>query len=670
MRLAAVTLALVLAAAPTNAAAQASDAADRASLIARAKVWTPTDVRTKDLTAGPLDVAHFSPGEMVTCDYLDKKLEGNSRKFACLLSPDDEVKVKFGATNGEVYGEVAATRLLWALGFGADRMYPVRVICRGCPEDVGTPTARQGERLIDPAVIERRMPGGEPPGGDEWSWAELDLIDERAGGATQAERDALRLMAVLLQHTDSKPEQQRLLCIGEPAPATRTADPGTTCLHPFMMLNDVGLTFGAANLLNANDVGSINLRAWAETPVWKTPDTCVGNLPKSLSGTLRDPVIGEEGRRLLAGLLARLSDRQLHDLFDVAQVERREQLTRTGAPESHTTDEWVAAFERKRAEIAGRRCNDSWSSVAPPTFDVGPVLWFQSFASPRLTRAANLVSLLGYTAAYVALGVVLMFGYRLRAGAALLLLVVLTSTVVNATKVVVSYPRPDGVDARVQTLGNVLPDVVTSLAGRDVETANAAADTGGFPSGHVADSAAFFLGLALLFQWRWAWIAGAAWVAAMAASRMYLGRHFLGDVLGGVGVGIIVTGIALSGLTLARLANPTRAMEVARRLVVVAAILAALALMIQIPAQADAGRFLGLALGTFSIVRVPETLHDRGSLPVRALRIVLAAAWFALGWWAMAWWPAAAGGPLVRHAIPMMILLAGPIYSGRLFTAE
>src|SRR5688500_7850375 len=191
-------------------------AADRASLISRAQVWTPTNISALDLKRGPAGPGVFGPGETVHCDYLDKKLEGHSQKFACRIGPNDEVKVKFGSTNGGVQGEVAATRFLWALGFGADRMYPVRVICRGCPTYVGanfpyvgpnfssagTDRPRSGAtdaRLVDPAVIERKLPGRELPKDDAsgWSWLELDLIDDRAGGATRAQRDALKLLAVL-----------------------------------------------------------------------------------------------------------------------------------------------------------------------------------------------------------------------------------------------------------------------------------------------------------------------------------------------------------------------------------------------------------------------------------------------------------------------------------------
>ena len=78
----------------------------------------------------------FQPGQEVTCDYVyDEDLPGTSRKFNCAITKDDVVKVRYGEENGKVEGEVIATRLLWALGFGADGVYPVKVQCRGCSAD-------------------------------------------------------------------------------------------------------------------------------------------------------------------------------------------------------------------------------------------------------------------------------------------------------------------------------------------------------------------------------------------------------------------------------------------------------------------------------------------------------------------------------------------------------
>ena len=146
----------------------------------------------------------------------DKVMSGNSPKFTCVIPPDDEVKVKFGRENGEVYAEVAATRLFWALGFPADRMYPVRVrLCRVPSSPDTTRTMPSGGPLRSrPRSSESSKAGRSRPSPDSgWAWPELDTVDETAGGAPRAQRDALKLLAVFVQHTDNKAAQQRLLCV-------------------------------------------------------------------------------------------------------------------------------------------------------------------------------------------------------------------------------------------------------------------------------------------------------------------------------------------------------------------------------------------------------------------------------------------------------------------------
>lgn len=332
-------------------AAEALPVADeRPTAVARAQVWRRTDVRSMPIRTGPPGPGAFPFRAEVTCDYLDKELSGRSLKFACNLGDHDEVKVKYGGTNGEVYGEVAASRLLWALGFGADHMYPVRVICRGCPVAIGGILRENGDRIVDPAVIERKMPAAELS--DAWSWKELEAIDEKAGGAPRAHRDALKLLAVFLQHTDTKPQQQRLVCLDAPAMPANAA-----CSRPFMLIQDGGVTFGRASTFNDNTKSSTNLAAWSDTPIWKSNSgPCVGNLPKSFTGTLGEPIIGEGGRQFLAGLLARLSDNQIRALFDVSRVTLRVRKPGDAQSGFPTITEWVDAFKHKRAEIADRRC--------------------------------------------------------------------------------------------------------------------------------------------------------------------------------------------------------------------------------------------------------------------------------------------------------------------------
>jgi hypothetical protein len=334
-----------------DARAKADKPDARADAIARAQIWTPTDVPSMDVKAGPKRLDSFPFRATLTCDYLPKELSGASPKFACRLGDEDEIKVKFGGANAEVYAEVAATRLLWALGFPSDQMYPVKVICRRCPATLAGMARDNDESVFDPATVERKLPGREFPGEEGWAWNELDTIDEKAGGAPRAHRDALRLLAVLLQHTDTKPQQQRLLCLDD-APAEPK---DTTCLRPLMMVNDLGLTFGRANTFNLNEK-AMNLVAWSETPVWKGETGCVGNLPKSFTGTLDNPVISEEGRQFLTTLLNALTDAQLRDIFETARVTLRTRDPLKAKSGFATVEEWVSAFKQKRSEIANRRC--------------------------------------------------------------------------------------------------------------------------------------------------------------------------------------------------------------------------------------------------------------------------------------------------------------------------
>lgn len=648
-------------------------------MLATAQVWKATDVASMDLRTGDAGPGAFAPGETVRCDYLDRDLHGKSPKFRCRIPPDDDIKVKFGDDNGEVFAEVAATRLLWALGFGADRMYPVRVACHACPAAIGD-AGENGERVIEVATVERTF--ATPPALADrrgWSWSELDLIDEHAGGASRAQRDALKLLAVFLQHTDTKPEQQRVICLDVHPTSNR-------CLHAFLMLNDVGLTFGRATLLNANAVSGMNYRAWASAPVWKYATTCIGNLSKSLTGTLRDPVISEEGRQFLAALLTQLSDAQLRDLFATARVEQR------AAPKGDrggtaTVEQWIEAFKEKRAAIVNRHCTDEWSTRAPALFTTGPNRWLQSWASPRLTTVMDTISLFGYTPFYVAAAMLLAFAVNIRAGASLLVLLVLTNVITDATKGVVSYPRPDAVDRQIAALGPVgpvaaSPDRVAMTPSLRVASQAAVAEVlqlqstmdadnaYGFPSGHVSAAVAFVCGLVFLFGWRGAWIAALVWIPLMGLSRMYLGRHFLGDVIGGVAVGVVATMVVVRGLNLQRLRVGDNR-RVLIKTVATAAGFVVLAYVAAMPPMYEAGRLAGTVAALCLVSRAPEAF-DNATLQARIVRLVFALVCSGVAWWAtVSVLHANAGDPgdtqaFVIGAVRMAALLPGPMLLERL----
>ena len=339
--------------------------AERQQVMERANVWRPLNTSSLDLTRGPALPASQRIPAQVACTFVypDKPLSGMTPKFQCDLGKGDVVKVKYGEKNGEVYAEVAASRLLWALGFQSDVMYPARVTCRNCPTDPfaasgsdwqrGKPTT-VSTKVFDPAVIERESGSAvEVPGYEGWAFPELDKLGANGGGATRAQLDALKLLAVFIQHSDSKPGQQEIVC--QEGSKSKDAKGNETCGEAWLVIKDLGGSFGKATKLNTS---KMKLDDWDEAGIWKDAKQCIGDMPRSFTGSLEDPKISEAGRRFLAQRLTELSDRQIRDLFTVSQVVKRgEQITAAdGRKRAVTVNDWVAAFKRKRAEIAKASC--------------------------------------------------------------------------------------------------------------------------------------------------------------------------------------------------------------------------------------------------------------------------------------------------------------------------
>jgi hypothetical protein len=339
--------------------------AERQDVMERANVWRPLNTSALNIINGPVLPASQRIPDEVTCNFVfpEKPLGGMTPKFGCDLGKGDSVKVKYGEKNGEVYAEVAASRLLWALGFQADVMYPSKVTCRNCPDDPFRASGEDWKRgnpgdtdteVYDPAVIERESGSKvEVPGYEGWAFPELDKIATRPGGATRAQLDALKLLAVFIQHSDSKPGQQEIVC--QEDAKVKDAKGNETCAAAWLVIKDLGGSFGKATKLNSS---KMKLEDWDGAAIWKDAKACVADMPRSFTGSLEDPAISEEGRRFLATQLAKLSDRQIRDLFAVSNVERRgEEIEVDGKRRKVTVDDWVRVFKRKRSEIAAARCS-------------------------------------------------------------------------------------------------------------------------------------------------------------------------------------------------------------------------------------------------------------------------------------------------------------------------
>jgi hypothetical protein len=329
--------------------------------LRRAQVWhePATPIEEAKLGRNPDD--EFPADATVECTFKPGPISGTTPKFDCDLGDGDRVKVKYGRANPEVYTEVAATRLLAALGFPADRMYVVRrVRCYACPADpfpqlecatekvtAGAPFDECFPALdftrhqdFEEAVIERPLKGRriESRSGSQrgWTWEELKFVDEVIGGASRAHIDALRLLAVMLGHWDNKAKNQRLLCLDE-----KKGDEG--CARPLAMVQDLGATFGPMKL---------DLARWSRTRIWADAPACRVSMRSAPYGgsTFPDAYISEDGRLFLAGLLRRLSTAQIRSLFAGARFSRYPHRRAS----ARRIDSWVNAFQAKVRAIADR----------------------------------------------------------------------------------------------------------------------------------------------------------------------------------------------------------------------------------------------------------------------------------------------------------------------------
>ena len=324
---------------------------ERLDALSRATVWQRP---TTPIAKARLDSDPNQP-KSIECTFAVTEVGGTAPKFDCTLENGERLRVKYGRSP-EIPSEVAAARLMHALGFGADNVMLVeRLRCYGCPAEpfitmrtlgfagahelYGKVMNKDSYKDFEWVAVERKHYGRaiETEQLEGWSFFELDLIDPKKGGAPKAHVDALRLLAVLIAHWDNKSENQRLVCLSE-----QDWPDGGKCSRPLAMLQDIGSSFGPRK---------VDLEKWELAPIWGDRATCTATMDGlPYKGATFKPVkVTEAGRKHLASLLRHLSDEQLTALFSGARFDQSKGMI--GFTASPIPD-WVRVFKNKVQEIS------------------------------------------------------------------------------------------------------------------------------------------------------------------------------------------------------------------------------------------------------------------------------------------------------------------------------
>ncbi len=174
------------------------------------------------------------------------------------------------------------------------------------------------------------------------------------------------------------------------------------------------------------------------------------------------------------------------------------------------------------------------------------ITFIQQLASPTLDHFFRLMSGLGSTRAYIVLLLGAYLALDARLGQRLGIFVLVGFYLNFHLKGLVGTERPFLIDPSVARTPEAVP---TSGPG--------------FPSGHAQLSVTFWGYAAWWLSRRWFWAVALLVVALISLSRLYLGMHFLVDVVGGLAIGAVYTAAAAFAepfwLSLRSVSKPLRA---------------------------------------------------------------------------------------------------------------
>lgn len=156
-------------------------------------------------------------------------------------------------------------------------------------------------------------------------------------------------------------------------------------------------------------------------------------------------------------------------------------------------------------------------------FTIEFVEWFQSFSNDFLDFLFNMISFMGEEYIYITIMGFVYWTYNKKFGEFLGLSLAFSMVFNNTLKEIVDAPRP-----------------FTEYPNR-VENLRPSTSSGNsFPSGHTQLFSTFLYGAAFYLKKKWIYIASSILVILMMMSRIYLGVHYLEDVVAAAIIGLIL----------------------------------------------------------------------------------------------------------------------------------
>jgi hypothetical protein len=251
---------------------------------ADAVLWEPVEISARNLHVGP---AGTLQPEFKNVKFLGRQSGGNNLKYRIRDGNGVEWVVKAA---DESQPEIAATRLLWALGYRTEIDFLVE---RFSVDKVGS--FRNVRIEARPDNVKRL---------DRWSWTNNPFLKTK-------EFDGLKIMMALINNWDLKDENTVII---------RDKDKN------YYVVSDLGSSFGKLSDKDFSRSGrSVNKpEDFAKSPFVKAVNN--GIVEFHYRGTQQDLMNGitVENARWLADLLLQLSDKQIEDAFRAANYKPEE----------------------------------------------------------------------------------------------------------------------------------------------------------------------------------------------------------------------------------------------------------------------------------------------------------------------------------------------------------